>query len=288
MKPISGAVPTGLISSHWRHLVANNCANNCANNYRHAFTFKLNHKEVAMDNFALHESHCRRFLSVCPECDETVPREHLEQHRLDEHTQLQECVARLLSCEFCQLELPCSELQQHEWACGSRTDRCSVCHRYILLRDLDQHTSTCSTAAAVGPRPPQTTDMAPVKSEAGLCPRLEEDLTRGGGGGGGGGGEEEEEGASARKVPQEEEEEEEEEEGASALKMPQEEEEEEEEEEEGVSALKLSRGKGDPDWVLPCSYCQLVLPQVTLRWHEVTRTPHKFNLAQIRVWYLCT
>uniref|UniRef100_A0A667ZXL5 XIAP associated factor 1 n=1 Tax=Myripristis murdjan TaxID=586833 RepID=A0A667ZXL5_9TELE len=44
-------------------------------------------KEVAEANFALHESHCRRFLCLCPDCEEPVPKEQLDQHRLDQHTQ---------------------------------------------------------------------------------------------------------------------------------------------------------------------------------------------------------
>ncbi|CAL8338671.1 unnamed protein product [Boreogadus saida] len=45
-------------------------------------------KEVLVDNLALHESHCGRFLCLCPDCGETVSREQLEQHRLEEHSQV--------------------------------------------------------------------------------------------------------------------------------------------------------------------------------------------------------
>ncbi|KAK0135806.1 XIAP-associated factor 1 [Merluccius polli] len=137
----------------------------------HSRTCGQCHKVVAIDNFALHESHCRRFLCLCPDCDETVPREQLEQHRLDEHTQVQDCVVRLLCCEFCELELPCRELEEHECVCGSRTERCNICHNYILLRDQAQHAHTCSAANGVPPLPlrpprlPQTTAITPDKSK---------------------------------------------------------------------------------------------------------------------------
>lgn len=45
-------------------------------------------KEVAESNFTLHEMHCKRFLCLCPDCNETIPKEHLNQHREEQHTQV--------------------------------------------------------------------------------------------------------------------------------------------------------------------------------------------------------
>lgn len=45
-------------------------------------------KEVAEANFTLHEMHCKRFLCLCPDCNETIPKEHLSQHREEQHTQV--------------------------------------------------------------------------------------------------------------------------------------------------------------------------------------------------------
>ncbi|XP_028320819.1 XIAP-associated factor 1-like isoform X2 [Gouania willdenowi] len=121
------------------------------------------HKDVAEENFALHEMHCSRFLSLCPDCGETVPSEQVEQHREEQHTQVRcsqcsqkmerchledheenECVERLQSCSFCELELPWKQLDEHCLACGSRTERCLDCGRYVKLCDQPQHDSTCS------------------------------------------------------------------------------------------------------------------------------------------------
>ncbi|XP_029026050.1 XIAP-associated factor 1 [Betta splendens] len=123
------------------------------------------HKEVAEANFALHETHCSRFLCVCPDCDETVPREQLTQHKADQHAVVRcskcnkkmerrflldhesdECMERLQSCPFCDLELPWKDLQQHRVACGSRTELCRDCGRYVKLSDQAQHSWTCSGA----------------------------------------------------------------------------------------------------------------------------------------------
>ncbi|XP_035627471.2 XIAP-associated factor 1-like isoform X2 [Oncorhynchus keta] len=117
------------------------------------------HKEVAVSNFALHESHCQRFLCLCPDCDEPVPRELLEQHHQNQHSQVKctncdkkvescqlldhECKARLQRCEFCPVELPLSAMAEHSLACGSRTERRSDCGRYITLRDQPEHGQIC-------------------------------------------------------------------------------------------------------------------------------------------------
>lgn len=50
------------------------------------FLLSISHKMVAEANFALHETHCKRFLCLCPDCEETVPRELLDQHREEQHT----------------------------------------------------------------------------------------------------------------------------------------------------------------------------------------------------------
>ncbi|XP_067102760.1 XIAP-associated factor 1 [Osmerus mordax] len=122
-------------------------------------------KQVAEANFALHESHCQRFLCLCPDCDEPVPREQLDQHRVDQHTQVKcskchkkvesghlmdhksdECDARLQCCEFCQLEVPWSSLADHSLTCGSRTELCAGCGRYVTLRDQLEHAQICLQA----------------------------------------------------------------------------------------------------------------------------------------------
>ncbi|MBN3312129.1 XAF1 factor, partial [Atractosteus spatula] len=119
-------------------------------------------KEVAVSNFALHESHCKRFLCVCPDCDEPVPREQMDQHRDTEHKQVrcpqcheqmekrqleehqaEQCQERLASCQFCQLQVPLSRLPEHVAPCGSRTERCPDCGSYVQLRDQEAHTRDC-------------------------------------------------------------------------------------------------------------------------------------------------
>ncbi|XP_042338188.1 XIAP-associated factor 1-like, partial [Plectropomus leopardus] len=64
------------------------------------------HKEVSEVNFALHETHCKRFLCLCPDCGESVNREELNQHRETEHTQVR--------CSKCNQKMERRHLKDHE------------------------------------------------------------------------------------------------------------------------------------------------------------------------------
>ncbi|XP_059390298.1 XIAP-associated factor 1-like [Carassius carassius] len=122
-------------------------------------------KEVAKANYDLHEPHCKRFLCICPDCDETVPRDQLEEHKTEQHAEVKckmcnkklerrhlldhekdECSERPQICEFCQLELPLSSLKEHKVSCGSRTERCSDCGQYVKLMEQLDHAQICSTS----------------------------------------------------------------------------------------------------------------------------------------------
>uniref|UniRef100_A0A8C6UE95 TRAF-type domain-containing protein n=1 Tax=Neogobius melanostomus TaxID=47308 RepID=A0A8C6UE95_9GOBI len=142
-------------------------------------------KEVAEVNFALHESHCRRFLVLCPDCDENVPRSELEEHREEQHALVrcpkcqrkmekrllaeheeEQCPARVEACTYCDLEMPWSELQAHTVVCGSRTERCADCGRYVKLSDRAEHDKTCSDQDLYNeePGPTQQGAYGPVKT----------------------------------------------------------------------------------------------------------------------------
>ncbi|XP_048838182.1 XIAP-associated factor 1 [Brienomyrus brachyistius] len=144
-------------------------------------------KDVASANFVLHESHCRRFLSLCPDCGEPVPRDEMEQHRSEQHTQVRctqckqklerchlqdhqenECEGRLQCCQFCQLQLPFRKLAEHISACGSRTELCPDCDRYIRLQDMDAHSTSCSSRPQEG-APSKGTSQNAAESQFQQC-----------------------------------------------------------------------------------------------------------------------
>uniref|UniRef100_UPI0037E81D98 XIAP-associated factor 1 n=1 Tax=Semicossyphus pulcher TaxID=241346 RepID=UPI0037E81D98 len=247
------------------------------------------HKEVAEANFALHETHCRRFLCICPDCDETVPTEQLNQHREEQHTQVKcskcnqkmerchlldhesdQCVERLQSCEFCELELPFKELDEHCLACGSRTELCTDCGRYVTMRDQPGHGLTCSAADSAS-GPPVTTAKLPAdnKKTTASCR------------------------ACMTSFPAEDIEQHEMECILATTRADEEAESEEKEEEsedesdtstQGASpglsstfkatSLPVRPSNGplivgvDPNQISTCPHCHLALPLITLRWHK--------------------
>ena len=46
-----------------------------------------------------------------------------------------------MSCQYCELDLPFSEMAAHVEYCGSRTDKCEKCNRYVQKKDLEEHLS---------------------------------------------------------------------------------------------------------------------------------------------------
>lgn len=225
-------------------------------------------KDIAKSNFALHEPHCRRFLCLCPDCDEPVPREQLEEHRTEQHTQVKcpkcnmkmercnlmdhqskECKQRLVSCEFCELELPLSSMEEHTVTCGSRTERCLDCNRYVTLKDQLHHAEICSSTA---PSADTTTDdqkaaahnkNKPASALCWNCKRsfpseyMEEHLLQ----------------CTSSTAEVQEEESEEQASGSDS----------------GLRLSDVLRQKGrEPDQIITCPICHLALPRETLRWHE--------------------
>ena len=52
------------------------------------------------------------------------------------------CSKRQEPCQFCSMMLAHSELIKHEDYCGSRTEACETCGRYIMVRDAEIHRET--------------------------------------------------------------------------------------------------------------------------------------------------
>ncbi|NXW42013.1 XAF1 factor, partial [Nyctiprogne leucopyga] len=122
-------------------------------------------RDVSADNFSLHEAHCLRFLTLCPECDEPVAQKDMKDHLREAHKQVRcnlchqsmqqyqlelhetkECHKRAMPCNICELEMPFNELQEHLNTCGSRTERCWECNKYIMYKDLNKHKDICQSS----------------------------------------------------------------------------------------------------------------------------------------------
>ncbi|XP_035227553.1 uncharacterized protein LOC118199801 isoform X2 [Stegodyphus dumicola] len=46
-------------------------------------------------------------------------------------------------CEYCQLQLPSAELRNHYLYCGLQKEKCHICNKYVLLREMDIHSIIC-------------------------------------------------------------------------------------------------------------------------------------------------
>ncbi|NXT55852.1 XAF1 factor, partial [Pluvianellus socialis] len=122
-------------------------------------------RDVSPANFSLHEAHCLRFLTLCPECDEPVAQKDMKDHQTEAHKQVRcnlchqsmqqyqlehhetkECHERATKCKICELEMPFNKLQEHLNTCASRTERCWECNKYIVYKDQNKHKDTCQNS----------------------------------------------------------------------------------------------------------------------------------------------
>ena len=121
-------------------------------------------KKVPSASLHMHEAFCTRNVFKCAECGKAVAKEDKEKHMREAHGpvkcdkcgtmcvkdllethQLFECSKREVLCQFCNLSFLSSQFDEHESLCGSRTEKCDICHRRVQLRDFQRHkTSNCS------------------------------------------------------------------------------------------------------------------------------------------------
>eukprot|EP00897_Mesotaenium_endlicherianum_P001487 jgi/Mesen1/1366/ME000013S00866 len=120
-------------------------------------------REIPAGNFDLHAVHCRRNLERCQVCNEMIARAQSQEHfdefhapvtcgkcgsqmgrdLLGEHEQKQ-CPKRMAVCPYC--DFPD--------VCGSRTDWCELCSKYVqkreqLAHDLQLHSDSPDGSADV-------------------------------------------------------------------------------------------------------------------------------------------
>uniref|UniRef100_A0A8C7EDG6 Uncharacterized protein n=1 Tax=Nothoprocta perdicaria TaxID=30464 RepID=A0A8C7EDG6_NOTPE len=54
----------------------------------HSISVLCSKRDVSAANFSLHEAHCLRFLTLCPECDEPIARKDIKDHHAEAHKQV--------------------------------------------------------------------------------------------------------------------------------------------------------------------------------------------------------
>lgn len=135
-------------------------------------------RNVPKSSLATHEAFCRRNNVHCDLCGQLIrvsdKSSHFEEsHKLikcacgdsmelrfiAQHKQ-QQCSHRLKPCKYCKLRKRIIDLPAHEEYCGSRTEKCAKCQRFVSMRDFDQHTQArCNYP----PQPEDTGILAKIK-----------------------------------------------------------------------------------------------------------------------------
>ncbi|NXE25783.1 TRAD1 protein, partial [Ardeotis kori] len=118
-------------------------------------------KDIPVANFIMHEIHCRRNIEVCRYCSESIPKSEMKNHIESEHVQVtckcgmktekrllkdheaSACPLRPALCQYCDIQLAISKLQDHEIYCGARTERCGGCGRNVMVKELKEHPRVC-------------------------------------------------------------------------------------------------------------------------------------------------
>ncbi|CAG0898749.1 unnamed protein product [Darwinula stevensoni] len=123
-------------------------------------------RPIPSKSLELHELHCRRSLAKCSLCGDVIPVSQMAQHLSEGHALVhcpychnefqkitlekhqEECPEQPCSCEYCDLIVPLSGLNDHWSACGSRTDACLDCGKYVQLQNWNFHVQSGHASTA--------------------------------------------------------------------------------------------------------------------------------------------
>ena len=119
-------------------------------------------RRVPSENYEMHFVHCKRNLKLCSLCGEAIQRSKEREHFEENHAEINcvqcgqkttrseegnhlayECGKRPITCHYCELRLPRERMSEHQEFCGTRTEFCHKCSRYVLVRDFMDYDSAC-------------------------------------------------------------------------------------------------------------------------------------------------
>ena len=138
---------------------------NCWHDHEGVYTFRVNSLQVRPADLPAHIDN-EHGSQVCPNCNEEIPNNNFENHRYDQLSYFwvkchsltswvtqwkwiakyecnnlfsspvskNECLQRKIPCSICELELPMVDMPEHEQWCGSRTELCTMCERWVFTQ----------------------------------------------------------------------------------------------------------------------------------------------------------
>ena len=107
--------------------------------------------EILESKYPLHEAYCTRNVKKCI-CGEILNIVDYDDHFFENHRIVEcnhcknlmenkflkshkmQCINMPKSCQFCELEVASNSLEEHEYVCGSKTEQCSACMKYVQIK----------------------------------------------------------------------------------------------------------------------------------------------------------
>lgn len=152
-------------------------------------------KWVPQASYQRHLAFCSRNVFVCPDCGARMQKSEQDAHFARVHAPVEcracgsvcpqdmlathvefECDRRPLDCEWCRLSFAAREHAKHVELCGARTDKCTACGVYVMLRDMARHAASGCKFTSIRSVGPAASDLfvcelceTPFLSEAELA-----------------------------------------------------------------------------------------------------------------------
>lgn len=94
---------------------------------------------------------CLKYTIKCKRCGEILDREEYEEHMEEFHiikscddcgkkyearflnSHQKKCMYKVVMCKYCELSMPKNELHDHEYTCGSKTEKCPDCAKLVPI-----------------------------------------------------------------------------------------------------------------------------------------------------------
>lgn len=137
-------------------------------------------QRIPINIYTTHSLSCSRMNWFCDSCQMVTKRTEKEKHMSEFHAMVYcecgtalenrvlqthkeiECPKRIVRCQYCPLEMPYNEKLAHENRCGSQTEKCDKCNKYIRRSEFPVHIVECSKPK---PTTPYSHFYRPIQTE---------------------------------------------------------------------------------------------------------------------------